>query len=193
MRIDNEGVRFSDERAMSLDSLDKILQGSAHNNVAQESPQELHSNGYSAIPFKEMNNRIGILQIAQKSLQNIINNSNITLDDVLREINSAQFLGNGVFDASMIVRNESGEVLFDANRILNILPSDERDLYIFKKALKNEVDFIAQSLQGLQSANLAQETYDANNVSDYLTSNAMLFSKAHNTLGLIAKIDALLA
>ena len=79
------------------------------------------------------------------------------------------------------------------------MPNDERDLYIFKKALKNEVDFIANSLQNLQnknlqSANLAQDSalYDTDNISDYLTSNAMLFAKAHNTTGLISKIDALL-
>ena len=106
---------------------------------------------------------------------------------------------NSIFSDSMILCDDGGGVLFDANRILSIMPSDERDLYIFKKALKNEVDFIANSLQNLQnknlqSANLAQDSalYDTDNISDYLTSNAMLFAKAHNTTGLISKIDALL-
>ena len=165
----------------------------------REISREWQDNGYSSIPRKELNNNIGILQIAKKTLQNILSNSHITLDGVFRELNNAQFLGNSIFSDSMILCDDGGGVLFDANRILSIMPSDERDLYIFKKAFKNEVDFIANSLQNLQnknlqSANLAQDSalYDTDNISDYLTSNAMLFAKAHNTTGLISKIDALL-
>lgn len=201
MKIERDGVALQSQlKRNNLDSLEQILHDSQKSATKmREISREWQDNGYSSIPRKELNNNIGILQIAKKTLQNILSNSHITLDGVFRELNNAQFLGNSIFSDSMILRDDGGGVLFDANRILNIMPSDERDLYIFKKALKNEVDFIANSLQNLQnknlqSANLAQDSalYDTDNISDYLTSNAMLFAKAHNTIGLISKIDALL-
>ena len=201
MKIERDGVALQSQlKRNNLDSLEQILRDSQKSTTKmREMSREWQDNGYSSILRKELNNNIGILQIAKKTLQNILSNSHITLDGVFRELNNAQFLGNSVFSDSMILRDDGGEVLFDASRILSIMPSDERDLYIFKKALKNEVDFIANSLQNLQnknlqSANLAQDSalYDTDNISDYLTSNAMLFAKAHNTTGLISKIDALL-
>lgn len=201
MKIERDGVALQSQlKRNNLDSLEQILHDSQKSTTKmREISREWQDNGYSSIPSKELNNNIGILQIAKKTLQNILSNSHITLDGVFRELNNAQFLGNSIFSDSMILRDDGGGVLFDANRILSIMPSDERDLYIFKKALKNEVDFIANSLQNLQnknlqSANLAQDSalYDTDNISDYLTSNAMLFAKAHNTTGLISKIDALL-
>lgn len=201
MKIERDGVALQSQlKRNNLDSLEQILRDSQKSTTKmREISREWQDNGYSSIPRKELNNNIGILQIAKKTLQNILSNSHITLDGVFRELNNAQFLGNSIFSDSMILRDDGGGVLFDANRILSIMPSDERDLYIFKKALKNEVDFIANSLQNLQnknlqSANLAQDSalYDTDNISDYLTSNAMLFAKAHNTTGLISKIDALL-
>lgn len=201
MKIERDGVALQSQlKRNNLDSLEQILHDSQKSTTKmREISQEWQDNGYSSIPRKELNNNIGILQIAKKTLQNILSNSHITLDGVFRELNNAQFLGNSIFSDSMILRDDGGGVLFDANRILSIMPSDERDLYIFKKALKNEVDFIANSLQNLQnknlqSANLALDSalYDTDNISDYLTSNAMLFAKAHNTIGLISKIDALL-
>lgn len=201
MKIERDGVALQSQlKRNNLDSLEQILHDSQKSATKmREISREWQDNGYSSIPRKELNNNIGILQIAKKTLQNILSNSHITLDGVFRELNNAQFLGNSIFSDSMILRDDGGGVLFDANRILSIMPSDKRDLYIFKKALKNEVDFIANSLQNLQnknlqSANLAQDSalYDTDNISDYLTSNAMLFAKAHNTTGLISKIDALL-
>ena len=197
MKIERDGVAPQSQlKHNNLDSLEKILRDSRQDSPkSREISREWRiDNGYSALPHKELNNNIGILQIAQRALQNILNNSNITLDGVFREINNAQFLGSAIFEPSMILRDDGGELLFDANRVLNIIPSDERDLYIFKKALKNEVDFIAHSLQNLQNANMTQDSalYGADNVSDYLASNAMLFAKAHNTAGLISRIDALL-
>lgn len=201
MKIERDGVALQSQlKRNNLDSLEQILHDSQKSTTKmREISREWQDNGYSSIPRKELNNNIGILQIAKKTLQNILSNSHITLDGVFRELNNAQFLGNSIFSDSMILRDDGGGVLFDANRILSVMPSDERDLYIFKKALKNEVDFIANSLQNLQnknlqSANLAQDSalYDTDNISDYLTSNAMLFAKAHNTTGLISKIDALL-
>lgn len=201
MKIERDGVALQSQlKRNNLDSLEQILHDSQKSTTKmREISREWQDNGYSSIPRKELNNNIGILQIAKKTLQNILSNSHITLDGVFRELNNAQFLGNSIFSDSMILRDDGGGVLFDANRILSIMPSDERDLYIFKKALKNEVDFIANSLQNLQnknlqSANLAQDSalYDTDNISDYLTSNAMLFAKAHNTTGLISKIDVLL-
>lgn len=198
MKIDSQSATLSErlnERG-SLDSLEQILRDSRGESTKTRNANEwqITHNGYSALPQKELNNQIGILQIAQRTLSNILSNSHITLDEVYREINNAQFLGSKIFSDSMILSSVSGEVLFDSNRIQNILPSDERDLYIFKKALKNEVDFITNSLQSLQNANMGVNppTAQGENVRDYLTSNAMLFSKAHNTAGLISKIDALL-
>lgn len=198
MKIDSQSATLSErlnERG-NLDSLEQILRDSRGESTKVRNANEwqITHNGYSALPQKELNNQIGILQIAQRTLSNILSNSHITLDEVYREINNAQFLGSKIFSDSMILSSVSGEVLFDSNRIQNILPSDERDLYIFKKALKNEVDFITNSLQSLQNANMGVNLPIAQgeNVRDYLTSNAMLFSKAHNTAGLISKIDALL-
>ena len=198
MKIDSDfNGRVGERQSKSLDSLEQILRDSRSATKARESASEWHisDNGYSALPQKELNNQIGILQIAQRTLSNILTNSHITLDEVYREINNAQFLGSKIFGDSMILSSVSGEVLFDSNRIQNILPSDERDLYIFKKALKNEVDFITQSLQNLhnESINMSQSREDFGNVKDYLVSNANLFSKAHNTAFLRNKIDALLA
>ena len=201
MKIERDGVALQSQlKRNNLDSLEQILRDSQKSATKmREISREWQDNGYSSISRKELNNNIGILQIAKKTLQSIISNSHITLDGVFRELNNAYFFGNSIFSDSMILRDDGGGVLFDANRILSIMPSDERDLYIFKKALKNEVDFIANSLQNLQNKNLqnpnlAQDSalYDTDNVSDYLTSNAMLFAKAHNTTGLISKIDALL-
>lgn len=198
MKIESDfNGRVNERQSKSLDSLEQILRDSRGDTAkTRNSANEWHitNNGYSSLPHKELNNQIGILQIAQRTLQNILSNSHITLDEVYREINNAQFLGSGIFSDSMILSSGSGEVLFDANRILNILPNDERDLYIFKKALKNEVDFITNSLQSLQNANMGVNPplAQGENVRDYLTSNAMLFSKAHNTAGLISRIDALL-
>lgn len=199
MKIDSQSAlneRVSERRNNNLDSLEQILRDSRGESTKVRNANEwqITHNGYSALPQKELNNQIGILQIAQRTLSNILSNSHITLDEVYREINNAQFLGSKIFSDSMILSSVSGEVLFDSNRIQNILPSDERDLYIFKKALKNEVDFITNSLQSLQNANMGVNppTAQGENVRDYLTSNAMLFSKAHNTAGLISKIDALL-
>lgn len=199
MKIDSQSAlneRVSERRNNNLDSLEQILRDSRGESTKVRNANEwqITHNGYSALPQKELNNQIGILQIAQRTLSNILSNSHITLDEVYREINNAQFLGSKIFSDSMILSSVSGEVLFDSNRIQNILPSDERDLYIFKKALKNEVDFITNSLQSLQNANMGvnPSTAQGENVRDYLTSNAMLFSKAHNTAGLISKIDALL-
>lgn len=203
MKIDSQSAALSErlnERG-SLDSIEQILRDSRGESTKVRNTNEwqitntyFDTSGYSALPQKELNNQIGILQIAQRTLSNILSNSHITLDEVYREINNAQFLGSKIFSDSMILSSVSGEVLFDSNRIQNILPSDERDLYIFKKALKNEVDFITNSLQSLQNANMSANppTAQGENVRDYLTSNAMLFSKAHNTAGLISKIDALL-
>lgn len=201
MKVDSQSATFNDQvserRSKNLDILEQILHDSSQDtqkSYRSSNEWRITDNGHSALPHKELNNQIGILQIAQRTLQNILSNSHITLDEVRREINNAQFLGSDVFSNSMILSSRNGEVLFDANRILNILPNDERDLYIFKKALKNEVDFIANSLQGLQNVNLGVNLYpeQPENVKDYLTSNAMLFSKAHNTAGLISRIDALL-
>lgn len=201
MKVDSQSATFNDQvserRSKNLDILEQILHDSSQDtqkSYRSSNEWRITDNGHSALPHKELNNHIGILQIAQRTLQNILSNSHITLDEVRREINNAQFLGSDVFSNSMILSSRNGEVLFDANRILNILPNDERDLYIFKKALKNEVDFIANSLQGLQNVNLGVNLYpeQPENVKDYLTSNAMLFSKAHNTAGLISRIDALL-
>lgn len=201
MKVDSQSATFNDQvserRSKNLDILEQILHDSSQDtqkSYKSSNEWRITDNGYSALPHKELNNQIGILQIAQRTLQNILSNSHITLDEVRREINNAQFLGSDVFSNSMILSSRNGEVLFDANRIINILPNDERDLYIFKKALKNEVDFIANSLQGLQNVNLGVNLYpeQPENVKDYLTSNAMLFSKAHNTAGLISRIDALL-
>lgn len=136
---------------------------------------------------KELNNNIGILQIANSSIQSILNNPNITLDDALSIISKAKFFGKNIFRADFVIRDEGG-VVFDGNRVLSILPTDEKDLYIFKKALKKEQDLIMQSMQRLSKDESSDVVFD----DGYLKKNANLFSKAHNTSSLSSKIDSLL-
>lgn len=193
MKIENRGENFSE----NLRTLDKLFATPHKSNAkaTHSSPSINHAidNGYSSLPFKELNNRIGILQIAITSLKQILNNDNITISTLQSHIDNTKFLGHKIYESSMVVKNNSGETLFDANRILEIIPNDEKDLYTFKKMLKNELGFMEHSLASLQdSAILQGQTQDYSNANAYLTSHSSLFAKAHNTAGLSARLDALL-
>lgn len=190
MKIENRGENFSE----NLHALDRIFTNSYKSNQKAQKEHLEINNGYSSLPFKELNNNIGILQIALSSLKRILNDDNITIPAIQSYINDTRFLGHKVYDSTMIIKNDNDETLFDANRILGIIPSDERDLYTFKKTLKNEISIIENSLSSLQdSAILHDENIDFSNAKDYLTSNSSHFLKAHNTALLSAKLDALLA
>lgn len=153
----------------------------------------LTDNGYSSLKQKELNNRIGILQIAKQTIDKIISNSSLSLNEAESILREANFLGNSIFSQQMILKDSYGNTLFDANRILDQLPSDNRDLYMFKKTLKSESDFISHSLDTLKADMPSMKDIDTNEMKSYLSNSAMLFAKAHDTRALALKIDALLA
>ena len=86
MKIERDGVALQSQlKRNNLDSLEQILHDSQKSTTKmREISREWQDNGYSSIPRKELNNNIGILQIAKKTLQNILSNSHITLDGVFR-------------------------------------------------------------------------------------------------------------
>ncbi len=199
MKIDSEGLDSAfgvrNQKAKgNIDAVSKSGNLPQNRQISGDSKEfGIENRRFSSLAQKEQNNNAGILQIAKNALQNILQNSQITLSAVNNELENAQFMGRSVFSEGVILRDERGETLFDSGRILEILPNDERDLYMFKKALKNEVAFIENSLHALSNASaLDGGIIDSGGVKDYLTNNAILFAKAHNTAALASKIDALL-
>lgn len=144
----------------------------------------------NALKNKEINNNIGVLQIANASISSVLNNPNITLNEALTIISNAKFFGKNIFRADFIIRDDSG-VVFDGNRILSILPTDEKDLYMFKKALKREQELIMQSMKRISKEVSTKDEVALD--SSYLKQNSNLFSKSHNTAALSSRIDSLLA
>lgn len=195
MKIESDGF------SKNLYALDKIFSHAQGTSDKRARKAQFIDNGYSSLPQKELNYRTGILQTALKTLQKISDES--ALPAIVAHIQNAQFFGQKIYEKGFVLKGENGETLFDANTLLDALPSDERDLYLFKKVLKGEIAFIESSLKKLadsailhenfaESKNIAESSLDSAPF-DYLTNNANLFSKAHNTASLRNKIDALLA
>lgn len=195
MKIESDGF------SKNLYALDKIFSHAQGTSDKRARKAQFIDNGYSSLPQKELNYRAGILQTALKTLQKISDES--ALPAIVAHIQNAQFFGQKIYEKGFVLKGENGETLFDANTLLDALPSDEKDLYLFKKVLKGEIAFIESSLKKLadstilreniaESKNIAESSLDSAPF-DYLTSNANLFSKAHNTASLRNKIDALLA
>lgn len=182
----------------NFDTLDRIfshggvLSNLSHARIAQDT--EIIDNGYSSMVQKELNNHIGILQIARNALQNIINNSQITLNEVNRELENAQFRGYSVFRENFIVQDSDNAVLFDSSRIMDSKPSDERDLYGFKKTLKIELESLQNTLDSLKVRESGESSVpQTQEIVSYLAQNAQSFANAHDTRGLAHKLDALLS
>lgn len=195
MKVESDGF------SKNLYALDKIFSHAQGTSDKRARKAQFIDNGYSSLPQKELNYRTGILQTALKTLQKISDES--ALPTIVAHIQNAQFFGQKIYEKGFVLKGENGETLFDANALLDALPSDERDLYLFKKVLKGEIAFIESSLKKLadsailreniaESKNIAESSLDSAPF-DYLTNNANLFSKAHNTASLRNKIDALLA
>lgn len=196
MKIESDGF------SKNLYALDKIFSHAQGTSDKRARKAQFIDNGYSSLPQKELNYRTGILQTALKTLQKISDES--ALPAIKAHIQNAQFFGQKIYEKGFVLKGENGETLFDANTLLDALPSDERDLYLFKKVLKGEIAFVESSLKKLadstilheniaeSGANIAESSLDSAPF-DYLTNNANLFSKAHNTASLRNKIDALLA
>lgn len=207
MKIESDG--FSE----NLRALDRIFSPPQRASDKRAHKAHFIDNGYSSLPQKELNHRAGILQTALQTLQNISDES--ALPAIKAHIQGAQFFGQKIYEKGFVIKSENGETLFDANTLLDALPSDERDLYLFKKVLRGEMIFLENSLKKLADSailgeNVAESALDSAthtnfaessvNFADFgvdsakfLTSNANLFSKAHNTASLRNKIDALLA
>lgn len=202
MKIESDGF------SKNLYALDKIFSHAQGTSDKRTRKAQFIDNGYSSLPQKELNYRVGILQTALKTLQKISDES--ALPAIKAHIQNAQFFGQKIYEKGFVLKSENGETLFDANTLLDALPSNERDLYLFKKVLKGEIIFLENSLKKLadsailreniaesvanfaESKNIVESSLDSAPF-DYLTSNANLFSKAHNTASLRNKIDALLA
>lgn len=161
-------------------------------NVSLDTPKmqsNIINNGYSSQGFKDTNNTIGILQTASGAINQILIDSHITLEKLHSIIKEARFLGKPIFHSSQVLRDLNDNLLFDGGRILDMLPEDSRDIFAFKKSLRYEATRIEEALGSMQSPSEDEIPIDK----DFLTLNAKLFSNAHNTAGLVSKIDSLLA
>lgn len=151
------------------------------------------NNGFSSIENKELNNNIGILQIADKIINEILLDNNISLDAIVAKLKNASFSNMPIFAEKQVLKDINNNILFDANRILNIIPKDEKDIYIFKKALRNEHNLILDSLNNFKNDILNESKQNVELDKEYLKSNANLFKKAHNTESLSSKMHSLLS
>lgn len=145
---------------------------------------------FSSVPNKELNYNIGLLQSASLSISAILNDNSISLNDVESIIHNASFMGRNIFTRDRIVKSED-LVLFDANSVLDIIPTDDKDIYIFKKSLKDIQKSLLYSIDELKRKSYINEDvvkFDR----EYLLANDKLFSNAHNTDNLASKIDLLL-
>lgn len=188
MKIDSNNIVNS--KTLDSQSIISKKQPQFRNKIGLSS--DFIDNGYSSLKTRELNNNIGILQIADKVLGEILRDNNISLDDILRKLEDTKFLDKPVFASNQIIKDSNNDILFDANRILNIIPHDKKDVYIFKKALRVEHEFIVDSLNNIKNE-ITTESNDVEFDKDFLSANSSLFLKSHNTANLASKIDALLA
>ena len=145
---------------------------------------------YLTISNRELNNKIGILQIAHKTIQDVLDSNSIT--EIKTKLLSAKLFNKQIFSQSQIIKDSNGNTIFDANRILDIIPDHNKDLAIFKKSLKLESKFIEDSLKKLKEEAMSDTTQENTLDKDFLLSNPLLFAKSHNVALLASKIDALL-
>lgn len=146
-------------------------------------------NGYSIIQTRELNDNIGILQIANRTLNDILNSNSIS--EIMSKLSNAKLFNKHIFSPSQMIRDEDGNTIFNANKILDTLPDNDKDIAIFKKTLKVEVKNIEDYLKSLKEkyAKIEDDKFEK----DFLLSNSSLFAKSHNVASLASKIDALLA
>lgn len=149
-------------------------------------------NGYLTITTRELNNKIGILQIAYKTIKDILNSDSIT--EIKTKLLDAKLFNKQIFTQSQIIKDFNGNTIFDASRILDIIPDDDRDIAIFKKYLKIESKFIEDSIKILKEESMQDSIKIEDNKldKDFLMSNPLLFAKSHNVASLASKIDTLL-
>ncbi|RAX53043.1 hypothetical protein CCY99_06655 [Helicobacter sp. 16-1353] len=189
MKIDSNNI-VSSKTLDSQGIINHKKQIQSKNKIGLSS--DFIDNGYSSLKTRELNNNIGILQIADRVIDEILRDNNITLEETLNKLENATFLNKPIFVSNQILKDSNDNILFDANRILDILPKDKKDIYIFKKALRVEHNFIVDSINNIKNDTIE----NINNIEfnkDFLHSNSNLFQKAHNVAGLASKIDALLA
>lgn len=150
------------------------------------------NNGYSTITTRDLNNKIGILQIAYKTIKDILDIDSIT--EIKTKLFDAKLFNRQIFTQSQIIKDSHGNTIFDANRILDTIPDDNRDMAIFKKSLKIESKFIEDSIKKLKEESMQDsiKIEDNNLDKDFLLSNPLLFAKSHNVASLASKIDTLL-
>lgn len=184
MKIDSNPSRFS------FDSKN-------FNNKGIEKPDIIHyvdksvNNTFLSLSDKELNYNIGLLQSANLVINNILTDSNISLEDVISIIKNASFMGKNIFSKDTIIKYED-QMLFDANHVLDIIPVDNKDIYLFKKSLREVQKSLLSTIEEIKQKVSVNKIVNKIDV-DYLTSNSKLFSNSHNTDGLASKIDMLLA
>lgn len=196
MKIGNDLQKTQNYTSIELENQNNFKNKTDTQNTSS------HNNGYSSINTKQTNNDIGILQSANAAIKAILSNPNIELDEAISIISSAYLFGKPVFRYDNVIKDTNGNVLFNANRILEIIPEDNSDIYTFKKRLKHESELISNALMTFRD-NLSNDqtvnTGKANDIdidytdfdSSYVLNNN-LFSKAHNTNTLASRIDTLL-
>lgn len=178
MKID--GNNFNSISQMELSKNKRVnIQPKAHSAI---------NHGISSAQNKDLNNRIGILQMALISLDKILD-TKTDLSAAKGILEDATFFGKHIFASNMIISDENG-ILFNANDVLRLIPRDSSDLYLFKKSLKSVRDSIANKLENIK----IESSNDFSRVdSGFLKHNASAFSQAHNVDGLRTKLDSLLA
>lgn len=149
------------------------------------------ANNFSSLYYKSINYNIGLLQSVNLILDTIIYDNDINLSDIFTLLNNSSFMGKNIFTSNMIIK-DNDELLFDANRILDIVPIDDKDIYIFKKHLKKEQKFLLSSLDKMKLKAGYDNDYKELN-KDYLKNNSTLFSNSHDVSKLYSKIDTLLS
>ncbi len=184
MRINSKNTT----NLIALDSkqvLDKNISTSKQN---LDFDNEYIDNGYSTIKTRELNNNIGILQIASQTINDVLNSNSLT--EILSKLSDAKLFNRQIFTQSQIIKDDNGNIIFDANRILDIIPDNDGDISIFKKSLKIQNKIIEDTLRELknESTKIGESMFDK----DFLVSNASMFAKSHNISSLASKIDSLL-
>ena len=186
-------MRVDSKNTANLATIDsrKILDTAS--NISKKSINFNNKNindSYLTITTRDLNNKIGILQIAYKTIKDMLDSNSIL--EMKTKLSSAKLFNKQIFTQSQIIKDSSGNIIFDANRILDSIPDDDRDIAIFKKSLKLEGKFIEDSIKKLKEESM-QDSIENNKLDKvFLVSNPLLFAKSHNVALLASKIDTLL-
>ena len=155
------------------------------------------NNGYSSAENLAMNNNIGVMQVASRALGEVLGDNNMPNREVVSRLENTRFLNEPVF-SNQVLMDTSGNTIFDPSRISGLLENQRSDTTAldsssFRQALQSEQNTITDSLNTVRE----RVAFEASNGTqqadkDFLTANANLFMRAHDTAALAMKLDSLL-